>query len=75
MDNQHRAIQTYRELSQGEIDLMNEVKAHEAEGRRLVKRLQALPEIDQRCCALAVTHLELYSMYGCRAIARPVLPE
>lgn len=26
MDNQHRAIKGYRELTQGEIDLMNEIK-------------------------------------------------
>lgn len=27
MDNQHRQIQGYRELTQAEIDLMNEIKA------------------------------------------------
>ena len=27
MDNQHRKIKGYRELSQAEIDLMNEIKA------------------------------------------------
>lgn len=37
MDNQHRAIKGYRDLSQVEIDLMNEIKA---EG----ERLQALVE-------------------------------
>lgn len=28
MDNQHRKISGYRELSQAEIDLMNRIKAH-----------------------------------------------
>lgn len=28
MENQHRKISGYRELSQEEIDLMNEIKAH-----------------------------------------------
>lgn len=37
MDNQHRIIKGYRDLSQVEIDLMNEIKA---EG----ERLQALVE-------------------------------
>lgn len=27
MDNQHRKIKGYRELTQGEIDLMNEIKS------------------------------------------------
>src|SRR5690554_6276036 len=31
MDNQHRKIKGYRELSQGEIDLMNRIKAKGAE--------------------------------------------
>jgi hypothetical protein len=31
MDNQHRLIQTYRELSQDEIDLMNQCKVLEAQ--------------------------------------------
>lgn len=28
MDNQHKIIKGYRDLSQEEIDLMNEIKAH-----------------------------------------------
>lgn len=31
MDNQHRQIRGYRELTQAEIDLMNQAKALEAE--------------------------------------------
>jgi hypothetical protein len=37
MDNQHRKISGYRELSQAEIDLMNEIKA-------LGPQLQAMAE-------------------------------
>lgn len=37
MDNQHRKITGYRDLSQVEVDLMNRIKAHGAELDRLVK--------------------------------------
>lgn len=40
MDNQHRKIKGYRELSQTEIDLMNEVKAKGIELDALVKKIQ-----------------------------------
>lgn len=36
MDNQHRKINGYRELSQVEIDLMNRIKAHAEATRELV---------------------------------------
>lgn len=40
MENQHRKIKGYRELSQAEIDLMNEVKAKGVELDSLVKKIQ-----------------------------------
>lgn len=36
MDNQHKQIKGYRDLSQAEIDLMNRIKAHAEETRALV---------------------------------------
>lgn len=39
MDNQHRKIKGYRELSQAEIDLMNEIKAKGVELSDLVAKL------------------------------------
>lgn len=41
MDNQHRKIKGYRELSQDEIDLMNEIKGMGESLECLVKKLQA----------------------------------
>lgn len=41
MDNQHRKIKGYRELSQGEIDLMNEIKAKGQELEVLIAKVQA----------------------------------
>lgn len=40
MDNQHRKIKGYRELSQGEVDLMNRIKAKGAELLALQDELQ-----------------------------------
>jgi hypothetical protein len=39
MENQHRKINGYRELSQVEIDLMNEVKQKGVELEHLIKRI------------------------------------
>ncbi len=41
MDNQHRQIKGYRELSQAEIDLMNKIKTKGAELGELVQELEA----------------------------------
>lgn len=40
MDNQHRKISGYRELSQAEIDLMNEIKAFGPQLESLCARIK-----------------------------------
>lgn len=40
MENQHRKIKGYRELSQDEIDLMNEIKAKGEELDGLINKLK-----------------------------------
>lgn len=40
MENQHRKISGYRELSQEEIDLMNEIKALGPKMEILIERIQ-----------------------------------
>ncbi len=40
MENQHRKISGYRELSQGEIDLMNEIKALGPQIEAVVQKVQ-----------------------------------
>lgn len=42
MDNQHKKIKGYRDLSQEEIDLMNEIKAKGEELRDLIKKIEAV---------------------------------
>jgi hypothetical protein len=39
MDNQHKQIKGYRDLSQEEIDLMNEIKEHAERTRELLNRI------------------------------------
>lgn len=48
MENQHRKISGYRELSQEEIDLMNEIKAKGIELCELVEKLRNTAGLDQR---------------------------
>ncbi len=72
MDNQHKKITGYRDLSQAEIDLMNEVKSHEAQWNTLVDRLKAMGSaVDQRNVAIAATDGENAYMRAVRAIAQP----
>lgn len=71
MDNQHKKITGYRDLSQAEIDAMNDVKALEATFNGLIDFLKQIPDIDQRQVALAATHGEDAFMHAVRAIAKP----
>ena len=48
MENQHRQIKGYRELTQVEIDLMNEIKTKGAELGELVNKLRTTEGLDQR---------------------------
>lgn len=71
MENQHRQIKGYRELSQEEIDLMNEIKAKGAELGDLVKKLRDLPDADQRWVSIGATDFQTGLMAITRAIAKP----
>lgn len=71
MDNQHRKISGYRELSQDEIDLMNKVKEKGPELMGLIDLLTANPDTDKRWLAIGKTHLQEGLMALTRSIARP----
>lgn len=71
MDNQHRQIKGYRELSQVEIDLMNEIKAKGAELGELVARLKANTYLDQRWVSIGATDLQTGLMALTRSVAQP----
>lgn len=71
MDNQHRKIKGYRELSQEEIDMMNEVKMFGPLFDELFSRLEAMEETDKRWLAIGKTDLQKGLMAVTRAIAKP----
>ncbi len=71
MDNQHKKITGYRDLTQEEIDGMNAVKHLEKQFNGMIDFLKALPGVDQRNVALAATAGEDAFMRAVRAIAQP----
>jgi len=71
MDNQHQQIKGYRDLTQAEIDLMNQIKAEGERLGNLIAQLRGRPDLDQRFVSLANTDLQTGIMYAVRAVARP----
>lgn len=71
MGNQHRQIKGYRELSQEEIDLMNEIKGKGAELGELVAKLRAQQGLDQRWISIGATDLQTGLMALTRGVAQP----
>lgn len=71
MENQHRQIKGYRELSQAEIDLMNEIKTKGAELGDLVDKLKAAEATDKRWVSIGATDLQTGLMALTRAVAKP----
>lgn len=71
MENQHRQIKGYRELSQEEIDLMNEIKGKGAELGELVAKLRAQSGLDQRWISIGATDLQTGLMALTRGVAQP----
>jgi hypothetical protein len=86
MDNQHRKIKGYRDLSQAEIDLMNEAKALSEQCGAFVEKLRehgaALTDqntgeiafvktLDQRWVSIGATDLQRGFMALIRGITQP----
>lgn len=77
MDNQHQKISGYRDLSQAEIDLMNEIKSAEEQVAGLYVRVQQLVKEDggnataTRWASLGRSQLEGGFMFLTKAVARP----
>lgn len=73
MENQHRQIKGYRDLSQAEIDLMNKIKVAGAELGALVNELRSQPTLDQRWVSIGATDLQTGLMALTRSVAQPTL--
>ena len=71
MENQHRQIKGYRELTQVEIDLMNEIKTKGAELGELVNKLRATEGLDQRWVSIGATDFQTGLMALTRSVAQP----
>lgn len=71
MENQHRQIKGYRELTQIEIDLMNEIKTKGAELGELVNKLRTTEGLDQRWVSIGATDFQTGLMALTRSVAQP----
>ena len=70
VENQHRQIKGYRDLTEREIAL-NDAKGKAADIGKLIDVLGEMPEIDKRWLSIAKTDLQMGFMSLVRAIARP----
>lgn len=73
MDNQHKQIKGYRDLSQEEINLMNKIKLLGIELGSLVDELQSTDSLDKRWLAIGKTDLQTGLMALTRSVAQPTI--
>lgn len=71
MDNQHKHIKGYRDLSADEIALMNEAKAMAESVGQLVEKFSNMPGLDQRWVSIGKTDLQRGFMSLIRGVAQP----
>jgi hypothetical protein len=71
MDNQHKLIKGYRDLSADEIALMNECKELAAKTGELIEKLKHTANLDQRWISIGATDLQKGFMGIIRGIAQP----
>lgn len=71
MDNQHKHIKGYRDLSAEEIAAMNEAKALAEQCGAFVEKLLADTKTDKRWVAIGKTQLQQGFMAVIRGIAQP----
>ena len=71
MDNQHKLIKGYRDLSEGEIKAINAVKSEAERIGLLVEELEANTDLDARWVSIAKDHLQQGFMAAVRSIAKP----
>lgn len=71
VDNQHKQIKGYRDLSVEEITLMNEAKELAEKVGELVTKIQGTSGIDPRWAAEGKTDLQKGFMALIRSIAQP----
>jgi len=71
MDNQHKKIKGYRDLSQKEINLMNEGKELAEKCASFITKLECMESTDKRCVEFGKTNLQQGFMWSIRSVAQP----
>lgn len=71
MENQHKKIKGYRDLSQKEIDLMNEGKDLAEKCSKFITKLECMESTDKRCVEFGKTNLQQGFMWSIRSVAQP----
>tara|TARA_R110000744_G_C19371688_1_gene562911 strand:- start:26134 stop:26358 length:225 start_codon:yes stop_codon:yes gene_type:complete len=71
MENQHRKIKGYRELTKDEVALMNEGKALAENVKCFIEKLEADTHTDKRCVEVAKTNLQTGFHWVTHSIAQP----
>ena len=71
VDNQHKQIKGYRDLTQEEIDCMNACKEMAVQVGALCDKVAATAGVDQRWVAIGRTDLQKGFMSLIRGVARP----
>lgn len=71
VDNQHKKISGYRDLSEDDIFAINQAKEIGNTLGDMIKGLESNITIDKRCLALAKTNLQQGIMWLVRSIAKP----
>ncbi len=71
MKDQHTKIKGYRDLSQEEIDLMNEGKVLAEKCGEFINKLRSDTQTDLRWVAIGETHLQQGFMAAIRSVAKP----
>ena len=71
MENQHKKITGYRDLTQGEIDMINMVEGEGFKIEEIITLLSETPALDQKWVAIAETHLQQGIMALVRSVAKP----
>lgn len=71
VENQHKKIKGYRDLSQKEIDLMNAIKTIANEIGSLIDEMNSVDSIDKRWLNIGKTDLQKGFMSLTRSVAKP----
>jgi hypothetical protein len=71
VEDQHKLIKGYRDLSEAEIDAINAIKNWGEDVRTLIENVSTIPDVDMCWVKISRTHLQQGFMALVRAVAKP----